>query len=100
MYVRHGAFFMASYVEFYNEVRVHWQLLPRKVSMDYYFSFLSCHLAIWNINLPQEKTSSKAGVPRHHWSGLFQLDSAVKTRNALNSNIMSCNIWAQAVAYW
>lgn len=46
MYVHHRGFFMASYVEFYNEGRVHWQLLPRKVAMDGCFSFLSCQLAI------------------------------------------------------
>lgn len=38
-------FFMSGYVEFYNEGRVHWQLLLRKVSMDSYFSFFSCQLA-------------------------------------------------------
>lgn len=38
-------FFMSGYVEFYNEGRVHWRLLLRKVSMDSYFSFFSCQLA-------------------------------------------------------
>lgn len=55
-------FFMSGYVEFYNEGRVHWQLLLRKVSwIAIFLSFLASWLfeiSIYHRKNPPQKQES------------------------------------------